>query len=160
MAKADARFSMEWRFMMWRLMLGTDRYIENKWLGDGFGYSMQQFQQMTSNLGTLQAQENFMITGQVHSGPISAIRFVGYVGLALWLVLLIVIAREAYKLCRATLGTSMQVFTWYLCLPIIWEPFNYVFIFGSYDFALPQQVYWVGILKMLRNSVEARQAGE
>ena len=101
-----------------------------------------------------------MITGLVHSGPISAIRFVGYIGLAFYLALIFMITREAYRLCRVTVGTPMEILTWYLCLPIIWEPMNFLFIYGAYDFAVPTQVYWVGLLKMLRNSIEARAAAE
>ena len=99
-----------------------------------------------------------MIIGQVHSGPVSAIRFVGYLGLALYMTLQIVMAREAWRLCRRTCRHHLALLVFYICLPIIWEPFAYALVFGSFDIALPLQLYWAGLLTMLRNSVEAREA--
>jgi hypothetical protein len=34
-----AQNSSDWRFEMWRIVLSSDKYIKNKMLGDGFGYS-------------------------------------------------------------------------------------------------------------------------
>ncbi len=102
-AQADADFSAEWRFFMWRQMLTTDRYISNKLLGDGFGMTALQLQQSANAMASgdpEQAQESFMIVGQVHSGPISTIRYVGYLGLVIFLCLLTAAATEAWRLCR------------------------------------------------------------
>ena len=70
-------------------MLFTDRYITSKWLGDGFGLTsmqLQQSQQGAAQDNTDQLRESFTVVGEVcHSdGPVSAIRFVGYVGLAIF----------------------------------------------------------------------------
>ena len=68
---------------MWKEVLISDKYIENKLLGDGFGFTRRQYatmQQLTQFGGSTEdVQENAMITGGVHSGPISAIRYVGVV---------------------------------------------------------------------------------
>lgn len=152
---ADARGTSEWRYQMWRIMLTDPRYIENKWLGDGFGFSMSQFGAMTQAKNTADQQENFMIIGQVHSGPISAIRFVGVVGLLLYLILATYMAYLSYAICRACLGTGLSTLALFLCLQIMWQPITFILIFGSYDVNLPQQIYWAGLLKMLGNSLQA-----
>ncbi len=162
-AVRDARASAQWRFFMWEQMLTTNKYIQNRWFGDGFGFSMRQFQLIQAahaKGGDAELQESFMIIGQVHSGPISTIRFVGYVGLAIYMVLIIVLAREAWKLCKITRGTPYQALTFFFCLPVIYEPFGFVFIFGSYDYALPLTIFWAGLVKMLRNTVELNRVGE
>jgi hypothetical protein len=138
-------------------MLSSNKYIQNRWFGDGFGFSMRNYQLMMAAQargGEAGMQETFMIVGQVHSGPISAIRFVGYVGLLLHLGFIFAMAREAWRLCKATRGTFLQPLTFYVCIPIIWEPFNFVFIFGAYEFALPAALFGTGMLKMLRNTVD------
>jgi hypothetical protein len=152
---ADARVSSEWRYEMWRLMLTEPRYIENKWLGDGFGFSMTQFSAITQAKTTADQQENFMIIGQVHSGPISAIRFVGVVGLLLYLIFAFYMAYMAFRIARACLGTELSTLVLFLCMQMIWQPVNFIAVFGSYDGNLPQQIYWAGLLKMVGNTLQA-----
>ena len=156
-AVAEAEHSTQWRIFMWKEMLLTDRYIENKWLGDGFGFTQQQYELMMTQAGQEQVQENFLIVGEVHSGPITAIRFVGYLGLLLYTCLLVAMAREALRLCRQTMKTELGALTWLICLPIIWETFSYFAIFGSYDSSMPTLIFNAGMLKMLRRSLEIRE---
>jgi hypothetical protein len=153
-AVADARASSEWRYYMWRIMLTDPRYIENKWLGDGFGFSSQQFSAISQAKTVADQQENFMIIGQVHSGPVTAIRYVGYVGLLIHTILMFYMAWLAFRICRASLGTGLSTLSLFFGIVIMWEPFNFYLIFGSYDGDLPNQIYWAGILKMLGNSLE------
>jgi len=156
-AKGAAEASTEWRVEMWKQMLLTDRYIENKWLGDGFGFTRQQLQRMIalSNAGDAEGQESFMLQGGVHSGPISAIRYVGYVGLILFVGLLCVIARDAWHLVWRSRNTPYFFLALFVGLPAIWEPVNYIFIFGAYEGGLPRMIVAAGMLKMLANSLES-----
>lgn len=161
-AVAAARDSSEWRFHMWKQMLSTDKYIANKLLGDGFGFSQQQLRaiySLTYTAGTLQQQETFMITGQVHSGPISTIRFVGYVGLVVFLALLIFCAHFAWQIVRRSQPTPYFPVALFFCIPLIWEPFNFVFVFGAFDAAVPNVIMNVGLIKMLSNSLHDYEAG-
>ena len=56
LAVMEAQNSTEWRVYMWKLMLSSNRYIENKWLGDGFGFSMRQFELMAGDKSQLAEQ--------------------------------------------------------------------------------------------------------
>ena len=157
---SDAKGSTEWRTQMWKIVLTTDKYIENKWLGDGFGFTIEQFQAMehATALKTGGAdQENQMIVGGVHSGPISAIRYVGVLGLVLYLILLVQMARYALRLIGRCRNTPFFVVSLFLGIPAIFEPINYVFIFGGYENALPNSVFTVAMLRLISNSREAWQ---
>jgi hypothetical protein len=155
-AISDARGSTKWRTDMWKEMLTSDRYIESKWFGDGFGYTQYQLDSIRrniENLGGMAQQENFMIQGQVHSGPVSAIRYVGYVGLGFHLILLGCVAATAWKLIRQAEITPFYFLALFIGVPLIWEPFAFVLIFGAYEHSLPEAIFGIGMLRMLENSM-------
>jgi O-antigen ligase len=157
-AVADAQGTTEWRVNIWKTVLTTNKYIDNKVLGDGFGYSRAQYQQMIINGNSGLVGENQMISGDYHSGPVSTIRFVGVVGLALFYVLLIALAREAWRIVRLTTDTPFFILALFVCCPIIYEPFNFTFVFGAFQTALPTALFSVGMLRMLSNSLEVWRA--
>jgi hypothetical protein len=152
----EARNSTEWRLEIWKEVLSSDRYIENKLLGDGFGFRKRDLDRMRARIeaGRGSEQEDFMLSGSFHSGPIGAVRVVGYVGLSIYLCLLIAVALEAWRIARLARGTPMQPFALLMCLPAAAEPFYYIFVFGSFDASLPETIYVMGILHLLRNSLE------
>jgi len=157
-AKSQAEGSTEWRIEMWKAMLTGNKYIENKWLGDGFGFTHQQLEIMNANTltgTTTDQQENLMISGGVHSGPISTIRYVGYIGLALFLVLLVLVARRGFQLIHRARGTPLFPFVLLNSIPPILFPFNFIFIFGAFENDLGGAVFMIGIQKMLENSLDA-----
>ena len=81
-AVKDATGSTEWRLEMWRDIPKGTQYISDKIMGDGFGFSRAELSAMERQkfaTGGMQ-QEDFMIIGAFHNGPLSAIRFVGVVG--------------------------------------------------------------------------------
>ncbi len=161
MAKKEAEGSTQWRVEMWKQMLSGNKYIENKWLGDGFGFTRAQLQIMLANTingSNEDQQENLMISGGVHSGPITAIRYVGYVGLALFMVFLIFVAIRAVRLIHRSEGTPFYPLALFLGLPSIVHPFTYVLIFGAYEADLPHAIMAVGLQKLLENSLDAYAA--
>ena len=105
-------------------------------MGDGFGFSRAELMAMERRqflVGEI-SQEDFMLIGSFHNGPLSAIRFVGVVGMLLYYVLLITSAVYARRLIRATEDTAFFPFALFIGLAMIWEPFNYTFVFGAYRF--------------------------
>ena len=155
-AVLEAKASTKWRTDMWVLMLTTDHYITNKYLGDGFGFdkremaTMEYFARTGDNLA---GQESFMITGSVHSGPVSSIRYGGYIGLALLLTFLVAQAREAWSLIRRAFSTPFRILALFVCVPIVIEPVFFTLIFGAYENAIPESLYNLGMLRMLGNSL-------
>lgn len=160
-AKQAAEGSTDWRIEMWKTMLTGNKYIENKWLGDGFGFTKYQLDIMNANMrsGTnVDQQENLMISGGVHSGPVSAIRYVGYVGLALFMVLLVLMAIRAVRLIRRAEGTPFYPLALFTCIGAVWFPFKFVVVFGAYEGDLPRTIIAVGMQMMLENSLAAYEA--
>ena len=152
---SDSSSSIDWRVMMWKEMLLTDRYIKSKMLGDGFGFSLREFQiQQAMEVTGAELQDYFLVTGSVHSGPLSAIRYVGVVGLVLYTWLLIYMVRVSMKQINRARGTGFFEPALYVCLPIIYAPFGYYIIFGAFESALPHTIMSVGLLKVLTNALD------
>ena len=159
-AKADAEDSSEWRFYMWDVVLHTDTYIHNKLLGDGFGFTSYELQIMEQQGEGGQGfvggarQENALIQGAFHSGPLSAVRYVGVVGLTLYILLLVVAAGYAWRLIVISHGTDFFPLALFVGIPATYEPLQYIFIFGAFDSGFPNTLFVCGMLKLLSKGVE------
>lgn len=160
-AVAAAKDSSEWRYEMWRLALSTDRYIHNKLLGDGFGMSRQDYERVLDAslggvgfIGESVTQERFMVSGQFHSGPVSSIRFVGYVGLVLFLVLLLLLAREAFRVIEQSRGTPYRFLAMFIGIPVMIYPIFFLFVFGAYEMDIINALFYAGMLKMLKLTLD------
>lgn len=159
-AKLEASESTRWRTEMWKEMLTTDRYISNKFLGDGFGFSKRNLETMMAmafrgGMSGTEGQEGFMITGSVHSGPVGAIRHGGYVGLLILLALLFAQAREGWRLIQRSRNTPYRLLTLVICIPAVIEPFFFIIVFGAYENSIPDSFCTLGMLRMLANSLAA-----
>lgn len=156
-AVADASRSTDWRIEMWKEYIGTNRYIQNRLLGDGFGFLKRDMDLlgMASSAGGADSQEGMMLVGNVHSGPIHAIRIAGYLGLVLYLVVLCSAATYAWRTINRAKGTYLAALTLFIGLPTIYEAFSYVFIYGALDWSLQGTLYSVGLLKVVNRGLDA-----
>jgi hypothetical protein len=164
-AKADAQTSSEWRYELWRIALTSDKYIKSKFLGDGFGFLRVDFERGVDIMsGRSQAgagdveQEQFLLDGDFHSGPVSSIRFVGYVGLSLFIILLVKSAYCATSLIRQATRTPFERISFFMAIQIIIYPFFFIFIFGDYRTAIVDTLYFLGMLKLLKYSLNDYEA--
>jgi len=152
--KAQADSSSEWRFEMWRLALTTDRYIQNKFWGDGFGFTAAELrisEDKAVNLTGLAQQEFFMSKGSYHGFHVECIRFVGAVGLLISTCILIACSVRAWQLIRYFEGRPGWVALLFLCVPYLIEPIQYWWLFGSYKGNFMPYLLGAGLLKMLDN---------
>jgi hypothetical protein len=156
----DAQDTTDWRLEMWKMILSSDRYIHNKILGDGFGYLRADYERSLEIASGKQQlsqtdaqQEMFMIDGDYHSGPLGAIRFVGVVGLALFLPLLFLSVKMAMSLIGASQGTGYQFCSYFFSLPVMILPLFFVFVIGDYRQDLVALMFSVGMMRMLKNSI-------
>jgi len=163
-AVAAAKDSSEWRYEMWRIALSSDKYIHNKLLGDGFGVSRPDYERMMDAMlggvgfvGESVTQERFMVSGQFHSGPVSSIRFVGYVGLVFFLVLLLILAKRAYQMIVDSRGTPYQFVTLFIGIPILIYPIFFLFVFGAYENDIISILFYAGIVKMITSSIKNKK---
>jgi len=157
----DAKGSSDWRYEMWKMVLSTDKYIKNKTLGDGFGFRRSDYEIMVDAQNGVGSgffggaqQEAFMINGDFHSGPVSSIRFVGYVGLALFLPLIFIMAKGGLQLINKARGTPFQFLALYVGIPIIVYPFWFILVFGDYRADLVAVLFNTGMMKMLSASLD------
>jgi hypothetical protein len=156
----DAQNSSEWRFEMWEIALTSDKYIHNKVFGDGFGFLRGDFERsidLMSGRSSLRSeeakQEMFLLSGDFHSGPICGIRYVGCVGLILFLVLLFITAVYAYKVIIISSRTPFQFSAYFIGLPILIKPLYFIFIYGMYKDDIVTLILNIGLLKMLSASI-------
>lgn len=162
-AAGDAKGSVEWRVDMWRLALTTDRYIKNKILGDGFGFDPTELRahatlssfRMDTSAGL---QDYYMITGDYHSGPVSAVRFVGYVGLFLFTALLIANARYAWKIIESAKKTAFFPLALFSGIVAIYHPICFWLIFGGYGGDFVQAIFTLGMLNLIDRSIKKEKA--
>jgi hypothetical protein len=165
-AVADAEGSSRWRFEMWAWAWNDERILRDKTWGQGFGLSIDDMNLIANSLiagkgaDTLLGgsdRENFMITGSFHSGPLSTIKFIGVVGLCLYYPLMCYMAVIAWRVCKRARGTKAFTLALFVGMPIIYEPFNFIVIFGGLDGNYPQLLFWAGLLNMVSNYTSACQ---
>ena len=153
-----AEDSSKWRYRMWELMMTTDRYIHSKMWGDGYGFTRKEFEIMENahfGIGGFGGQdehlEPHLIQGTVHSGPVSTIKRVGYVGLGLLLIFTGALSLYGFRVIKMAQGTPFQLTSLYYGLPVIITPFVFLFIFGDYN-DITTMLFELGMLKMISKS--------
>ena len=163
-AVADAEGSTQWRVEMWGWAWNDDRILRDRTWGQGFGLSLDDMNLIATSLmagqggGSLLGgsdRENFMITGTFHSGPLSTIKYIGVVGLALYYPLMCYMALLAWRLCIRARGTKAFTLALFVGIPIIYEPFNFLVVFGGLDSNYSQLLFWAGLLNMTQRYVDS-----
>jgi hypothetical protein len=163
-ALADAEGSSRWRFEMWEWAWNDDRILRDRVWGQGFGLTIEDMNLISASLLAGQGgasmlggsdRENFMITGSFHSGPLSTIKYIGVVGLTLYYFLMCYMAVLAWRLCGRAQGTNAFTLALFVGIPLIYEPFNFVIVFGALDSNYPQLLFWAGLLNMTQRYLES-----
>ena len=159
-AVADAEQSSQWRFDMWAWAWNDERIMRDRVWGQGFGLSIDDMNLIAASMMAGQGgadllggsdREQFMILGTFHSGPLSSIKYVGAVGLSLYLPLLCFMALCAWRLCTKARNTPAFPLALFIGIPIIYEPVQFVFIFGALEASYPTTLFWAGLLNMMSN---------
>ena len=159
----DAEDSSEWRFEMWKEVLTTNRWIQNKWLGDGLGFTAREYQyalaqkaaQSTAKgMSGFDAQRETMLSnGNYHSGPVQTIRVIGYIGLAIILLFQIRLAIHAHRQIKRCRGTEWFPLALLIGIPLIWNPVFFVFIFGEFKTAAATLLLGTSMIRLLQNNL-------
>ena len=151
-AMVESAASTDWRKDMWKEVLASNKYIANRNLGDGFGMTQQQFDIIQHSSGG--DIENYMVTGDFHSGPLTTIRVVGYVGLVLYYLLMIYMVMMAARIIRKSTDTPFFAAAIFIGVPIICFPIGFTFIFGAFNWSFPGSIVSLGLLRLLGNSID------
>jgi|694.fasta_scaffold61537_3 hypothetical protein len=161
---ADAENSNQWRIDMWEAALLTDHWIKNKTLGDGLGMTRDELEFIKSMEGKQTGgvpgagklyldQELMMASNNYHSGPVTTIRTIGYVGLAILLLAQIRLAVHAHRLIKQARKTNWFPLTLFIGIPIIWSPVFFVFIFGDFGPAIASLLFGTAMVRLLENNL-------
>lgn len=155
--KVDAEESTEWRVEIWKEALSGDRWIRNKIFGDGLGFTTENLEKsftLKSGSGGLGLhQEQILITGDYHSGPVSFIRVIGCVGLAFFLVAQFRLGVHAHRQIIRCRGTEWFPLALFIGIPLIFGPFFFVFIFGEFKSNCASFLLSVGMVRLLENNL-------
>jgi hypothetical protein len=151
----DTEGSTEGRIKWWREVLEYG-LINDWWFGDGFGANAMDVFLVSSSRGGGEAAA--FVTGALHSGPLTAVRYVGVIGLGLLYVLMIAAAIEACRCVRRCRGTLLFPVAIYLAIQLVWYPINYTLIFGAYNVDMPEIIFLVGLLRLVMRMSEQHAA--
>jgi hypothetical protein len=159
--KDETKGSTEWRVEIWKEALLSDRWIQNKWLGDGLGFSAAELAaQLNLREGTragisgFDAQrENILSNGDYHSGPVSTIRVIGYIGLFFFLIAQIRLAVHAHRQIQRCRGTEWFPLSLFIGIPLIYGPLYFVLIFGDFKSGASAFLLSLSIMRLLENNL-------
>ncbi len=160
----DASDSTDWRVEMWEEALLTDFWIQNKVLGDGLGMSREEFNYIQSfkgkiiggavGSGKLTRQQEFMMaSGNYHSGPVSTIRTIGYLGLLVLLLAQIRLAVHAHRQIQRARNTEWFPLALFIGIPLIWASPFFFFVFGTFSTAVFAFLMGAAMVRVLENNL-------
>lgn len=159
--RKDAEGSTEWRVEIWKEVLLTDRWIDNKWLGDGLGFKASELaQQMNYRKGSRMGTSGFeahreaiLSNGDYHSGPVQTIRTIGYVGLLFLLIAQARLAVHAHRQMHRCRNTEWYPLALFVGIPLIVSPIFFVLVFGSFTTAFTGLFMGYGMVSMLEKNL-------
>lgn len=124
--KEGTQHSSDWRIVMWKWALDKRTgYIRDYTWGDGFGQSVDFLRRETTAMmrGTslFGDQEFFASTGVWHSGVITTIHRLGYVGLVLVSLIYIYGIYMMFRVCISLRGTPLYFPSIFFCIGLAGE---------------------------------------
>lgn len=160
----DGSDSTDWRVEMWKEALTSERWIKNKMIGDGLGFTRKELSIQTAvkenrmsigSVGKLTPQQvGFLINGNYHSGPISFVRTTGYIGLAIFTLGILAVAISAHRLLRSLKGTSYFGVAAIVCISSIIHPIKFFLINGNFSTDIGVFFLNAGFLCFFRNNID------
>lgn len=116
----NAEHSVEWRQTMWKWAFDDrENFIKDRIWGDGFSIKAKDLEKdrlmrLRGSLSPKKHQENFARNGVWHSGPVECIHRLGYVGLAVVVLLILCMVFVFYRVSTAMMKQSK--FWIFLCI--------------------------------------------
>ena len=159
--KIDGEQSTDWRVEVWEEVLLSDRWIQNKILGDGLGFSaaelaaqMNQREGLRAGLSGFDAhRESILASGDYHSGPVQTIRTIGYAGLVILLLFQFRLAMHAHRQIMRCRDTEWFPVSLLIGIPLIWNPIFFVLIFGTFTSAASNLLIGAAMVRILQNNL-------
>jgi hypothetical protein len=159
--KDDAEGSTDWRVEIWKEALFSERWIQNKIMGDGLGFSAAELAAQMNAVSSIRVgvsgfdvhRESVLANGDYHSGPVSTVRVIGYVGLIFFLAAQIRLAVHAHRQILRCRGTEWLPLSLFIGIPLIIAPIIFVFLFGDFKQAASLFLISSGMVRLLENNL-------
>lgn len=159
----DADQSTEWRVEIWIEALTSNKWIKNKVLGDGLGFTREELSRQqalregvdvgTGGSGFDVLRESILINGSYHSGPVSLVRTTGYVGLSLFTISMLILAFKAHRLILEFRQTRYFGYLCVLCIPMVYHPLYFLLIFGDFRSDVPEFLIHAGLFTLISRAL-------
>lgn len=122
--RSETEHSSEWRVEMWRWALDSRYgYIKDYTWGDGFGqsvdYLLREQTSMMRGTASFGDQDYFARTGTWHSGIITSIHRLGYVGLVIISIVFLSALIMMFRVCFTLKGTALFLPALFFVLPYV-----------------------------------------
>ena len=159
----DAVGSTEWRHEVWRkVWTSGHKYIDNWWFGDGFGLTRHQYLDAVrmASVGANDETESLIITGNYHSGPLTTIHIIGFVGLGTFTILLFGISYYGWQLILRARGTPYFPVAIFFGAQAIFEPLPFLILTGFFDIQLVGSIYSIAMMRMISRSLDQFKLAE
>lgn len=158
---ADATGSTDWRVEIWQEALLTDRWIKNKWLGDGLGFSAHELASQlnardTNGVGISgfdAHRETILSNGDYHSTLVSGVRTAGVVGTLVLMLATFRLAVHAHRLIRIHRRDEYYPLCLFVGIPLVAAPFW--LMIGSNNFGQVASTFALGLAltRLLENNL-------
>lgn len=151
-AREDAMASIQWRVEMWKWAL-DDReiFIQDKIFGDGFARDINilkaNIYEEAYHL-TNTNQISFAWNGLWHSGPISTIQAIGYVGLTLYSIISVIGMVYAWQVGRIYRYSKYSLGILFITTLYFIRPLGFFFLYGENTY-IAEDIISLGIIKVL-----------
>lgn len=152
-ARLDAEGSTHWRQELWKWALDNrEHFIQDKAFGDGFTKDISLIKaniyEEAYNLTPNDNQTSFAWNGLWHSGPVSTIHTIGYVGLVLYIIMSVIGMVYAWLACRIYRNHKYKLGILYVAASYFITPISFVLLAGD-SVVIPQYIISLGIIKVL-----------
>lgn len=137
--RIDATHSTDWRTQMWEWALDDrEHFIKDKIWGDGFSrniYTLKAINYMHAHkireYGDYMGNSDYAYNGVWHSGPITTLNALGYVGLSLLTIVFIISFYYSWSVCNIFKHSPYRLGILYVALSTFILPLYFFFIFGD-----------------------------
>ncbi len=134
---SEAQHSLDWRYEMWEWAMNPSKgYIKNYVWGDGFGLDAREMRLERININRRKINEGsnviFARRGVWHSGWVTAIHRLGFVGLTLTVLFQLIFCVYAMRFCASIYRQPHAEYYYYMFVPIIVDSFLFHYLPGTY----------------------------
>ena len=162
---ADATGSTDWRIEIWQEALLSDRWIKNKWVGDGLGFSAHE---LASQVGGRDGnrlgisgfdahRETILANGDYHSTLVSGVRTAGVLGTFVLVIATFRLAVHAHRLIRRHRGDEYYPLCLFVGIPLVAAPFWLMIGSNTFGQVASTLILGIAMTRLLENNLPVQE---